>query len=230
MNLFALLVRIKGSLFTVGVNVKTIGDKIRNARKALGLKQNEFAKFLGVTSQAVSGWERGVTYPSVTLFGEISRVLQVEQRVFFATKKELEEINVPATINIPYLMELDVTAVGGRCNGDLDCEYYPLPQDVLNTQFNKKDIVCLKCKGDSMEPVINSGSVIAMNKAHREIVDGSIYVVKLFGMMRVKKLYVGVEGIVLKSYNSTYPDETVLLGNKNFEILGRVFWFSNKLF
>ena len=230
MSLLALLVKIKGGLFTVGVIVKTIGVKIRSARKALGLKQNELAKLLGVTSQAVSGWERGVTYPNVTLFGEIAKILKVDQRTFFATKKELENIHVPATINVPYLVDLEVAAGDGIYNGYSDFEYYPLPQDVLNSQFNKKDIVCLRCKGDSMEPVISSGSVIAVNQAHKEVVDGSIYVVKLFGMMRVKKLYVSVEGIVLKSYNCTYPDETVSFKNEDFEIFGRVFWFSNKLF
>lgn len=42
-------------------NLKT-GDIICKRRKKLGLTQNQLAKFLNISFQAVSKWENGVSY------------------------------------------------------------------------------------------------------------------------------------------------------------------------
>ena len=46
---------------------KTFGEYIRERRRAMGLTQREFAEKLYVTESAVSKWERGMSYPDVTL-------------------------------------------------------------------------------------------------------------------------------------------------------------------
>ena len=52
-----------------------MGIRIREARKALGIKQGEFARMLGVTSGAVSQWEKGRTLPNVDKLKRIAEVL-----------------------------------------------------------------------------------------------------------------------------------------------------------
>ena len=42
---------------------KHIGDEIRMRRIGMGLKQKELAKFIGVTTDTIVLWERGVFYP-----------------------------------------------------------------------------------------------------------------------------------------------------------------------
>lgn len=54
-----------------------IGKGIAQRRKALGLSQEEMAKQIGVTRQAVSKWESGAAMPSVDNMIELSRVLGV---------------------------------------------------------------------------------------------------------------------------------------------------------
>jgi len=46
---------------------KTIGDRIREVRIALGKTQDEFGDMLGVTSNSVARWERGGRTPSRTV-------------------------------------------------------------------------------------------------------------------------------------------------------------------
>ena len=58
---------------------KTFGEYIRERRRAMGLTQREFAEKLYVTESAVSKWERGMSYPDVTLLRDICAVLGVTE-------------------------------------------------------------------------------------------------------------------------------------------------------
>lgn len=54
-----------------------IGSNISRYRKERGLTQEELAKQLGITYQAVSKWENGQTTPDVSLLPVLASVLQV---------------------------------------------------------------------------------------------------------------------------------------------------------
>lgn len=58
---------------------KTFGEYICKRRKELGLTQKEFAEKLYVTESAVSKWERGMSYPDITLLLDICAVLDVTE-------------------------------------------------------------------------------------------------------------------------------------------------------
>lgn len=55
-------------------NLKT-GEVICKRRKELGLTQNELAKFLGMSFQAVSKWENSTTYPDIEMLPKLATVL-----------------------------------------------------------------------------------------------------------------------------------------------------------
>ena len=65
----------------------SLADKLKELRKAKKVSQEKFAEYLGVSYQAVSKWENGITSPDITLLPEIARyfgitvdeLLQVEQ-------------------------------------------------------------------------------------------------------------------------------------------------------
>ena len=48
---------------------------LKEKRKAAGLTQEQVAKRLGVTAPAVNKWEKGSTYPDVTLLPALARLL-----------------------------------------------------------------------------------------------------------------------------------------------------------
>ena len=52
----------------------TLGKFIQTKRKELGLSQKELAKALYVTESAVSKWERGISYPDITMISGICEV------------------------------------------------------------------------------------------------------------------------------------------------------------
>ena len=71
-------------------NKKTFGEYICRRRKELGLTQKEFAQRLFVTESAVSKWERGLSYPDVTLLRDICAVLGVSEHELLTASEDTE--------------------------------------------------------------------------------------------------------------------------------------------
>ena len=74
-----------------------IGEKIKTLRKQKNISQEVFAGYLGVTFQAVSKWENGITLPDVTLIPAIASFFGVSTDELFdfnlyETEKRVEEI------------------------------------------------------------------------------------------------------------------------------------------
>ena len=69
---------------------KNFGAYICRRRKELGLTQREFADKLFVTESAVSKWERGMSYPDITLIRDICAILQVSEHELLTASEDVE--------------------------------------------------------------------------------------------------------------------------------------------
>ena len=58
-------------------NLSNMAQFIATLRKEKGLTQKELAEQLGVTDKAVSKWERGLSYPDISLLSQLSAILGV---------------------------------------------------------------------------------------------------------------------------------------------------------
>ncbi len=68
-----------------------IGPNIRKYRKEKGMTQEQLAEYLGVSSQAVSRWESGTTYPDLELIPVLSNLFGVSIDVLFDLKEHQKE-------------------------------------------------------------------------------------------------------------------------------------------
>lgn len=67
---------------------KTFGLFIRTKRMEKNYSQKELAELLFVTEGAVSKWERGVSYPDITLVADICRVLEISEHEFITASTD----------------------------------------------------------------------------------------------------------------------------------------------
>ena len=76
-----------------------INEIIREKRKELGMTQEQIAEFLGVSTPSVNKWERGNTYPDITLLPPLARLLRTDLNTLLSFKDDLSEIEIGHIIN-----------------------------------------------------------------------------------------------------------------------------------
>ena len=54
------------------INTSKLAQRIADARREKGLTQTELAEMVGVSAQAVSKWERGISCPDITILDELA--------------------------------------------------------------------------------------------------------------------------------------------------------------
>lgn len=59
------------------MDAKKIGRYISDNRKKLGLSQKELAEKLYITDKAVSKWERGLSFPDISMLIPLSETLEI---------------------------------------------------------------------------------------------------------------------------------------------------------
>lgn len=74
-------------------NKESFGIYIARKRKEANLTQKQFAEKLFVTESAVSKWERGLSYPDITLISDICSVLQISERELMTASEDTETRN-----------------------------------------------------------------------------------------------------------------------------------------
>ena len=66
-----------------------IGSVIREKRTAQGLTQEQVATALGVSAPAVSKWERGESFPEITLLPALARLLGTDLNGLLSFQQEM---------------------------------------------------------------------------------------------------------------------------------------------
>ncbi|MDE6951005.1 MAG: helix-turn-helix transcriptional regulator [Lachnospiraceae bacterium] len=76
-----------------------INQIIREKRKELSLTQEQIADFLGVSAPAVSKWEKGSTYPDITLLPALARLLKIDLNTLMSFHDDLTDIEIENFVN-----------------------------------------------------------------------------------------------------------------------------------
>ncbi len=73
----------------------TIGKKIRQLRRDLGMSQQTLSDKLGVTAQAVSKWENETSYPDISILPSMASIfgVQIDDLFEYSKDKEYEKIS-----------------------------------------------------------------------------------------------------------------------------------------
>lgn len=73
-----------------------ISSIIKENRKLLGLTQEQMAEALGVSAPAVNKWEKGSSYPDISLLAPLARLLKIDLNTLLCFQMELTEQEIQA--------------------------------------------------------------------------------------------------------------------------------------
>ena len=97
------------------MNLKDLGNRIRDLRQTRGLKQRDVANALQLSAQAVSKWERGENAPDISVLLDLATLLDVTCDVLLGRQDRLGE-TFPAAVFVSELANFarDATATTPR--------------------------------------------------------------------------------------------------------------------
>ena len=102
----------------------TMGERIKEKRKALNLTQEELADRLGVTYQAVSKWENDASMPDTALFPTLAAALCTSLDYLFLGRAEETAEKRVQWGNLAGTITKDIHGDVGRIMGDVQADIY----------------------------------------------------------------------------------------------------------
>lgn len=195
--------------------------------------QADMARFCKVSKPAVSGWFSGgnmegsnaslvAEYLGVSTDwltrgkGPMERMPMVRES---GAKYQLDGVeawddNTPLNddeVEVPFFKEVEFAAGAGKAH-QVEINHRKLRygrSTLRNAGVEPANAACATNSGNSMEPMIQDGATIGIDRGRTQIVDGEIYAIDHDGWLRTKYLYrIAGGGLRLRSENSEeHPDE-----------------------
>ncbi len=107
----------------------------------------------------------------------------------------------------------------GKLVSDFDTEEIPVPSKVLN--FDVSNAVAIRTEGNSMEPKIEEGSIVIVNKSDIGYEANKTYLLVFENQPLIKNIFdANRDFYILSSFNPEF--EPFLASKKDTQILGRV--------
>ena len=121
-------------------SITETGKKIQILRKEANLTQMELANRLGISFQAVSNWERGVSMPDISNLGQLAEILSTTVDELIGDKTAVDIIN------------------GNPCSTDMSVEEFNAVSPLLLPEENRELLDRITNAGDSDTSSVNIAS------------------------------------------------------------------------
>lgn len=187
-------------------------EKIRSLRRSKKMKQADFASFLGVSTATIASVENGSREISKNLMKALNQKLGLDANWLLVEDEEQTDSSAGIKADVPErkipFYDIDVMA---HISESLDFSN-ETPAGMLTIPGFNDCLACFPVYGESMEPKISNGDVIAVSKAIScdQILWGEIYLVITDAWRVVKTIHPGEteEYIILRSINPAYAGDT----------------------
>lgn len=193
----------------------TVGDRIRQVRQEQDVTQQELADYIGVSKQAVYKYENNiVTNIPTDKVDAIAKRLKVSPAYLMGWEEQpTPKPTSPAPIPPGFqpMPSMDMVPLVGR----IACG------TPITAEENVEQMVCvpsrwhatftLTCKGDSMEPRIHDGDLVAI-RSQPEVEQGEIAAVRIGEEATLKHVYLHENFIELRPENPAY--ESIILSKE----------------
>ena len=177
------------------------GERIKMRREQLGITQTALADMIGESKQTIYKYESGVVsnIPSDKIEA-IANVLDVSPAWICGWEQD-SEIPIPSGFDpLPDMEEIPLVgriACGEPITAEENLEGYVSAPAMWHATF------ALLCRGDSMEPTICDGDLVAIRK-DVQIENGQIAAVRIGDEATLKRVYIHKDYVELRPENPAY--------------------------
>ena len=168
--------------------------RLKEARKAARMTQEEVAKILGVNQNTYSYWETGKTKIDNVSLSKLAEIFNVSIDYLLDIQPPVKGVRVPIYGSVPAGIPLEAIE---------NIEGY---EEITPALASKGEYFALKIKGESMSPFILNNDIVIVRK-QSEIESGDIAIVLVNGdEATCKTVKISDDGITLIGHNTlVYP-------------------------
>lgn len=186
----------------------SFSELLKQCRKKQGISQAELASKLGVTQQAVGKWESGKSSPDPSTVARIAELLNTTADYLLGLYRPVSNVSAPEERFFGSYSESLIPVIGTVKAGygalafeeDYGQEYARV-KDPSNYFY-------LVVRGDSMEPRIHDGDLVAI-RSQPEVEQGEIAAVLIGDEATLKHVYLHENFIELRPENPAF--ESIIL-------------------
>lgn len=185
----------------------TTGERMKQRRKEIGFSAEKVAERLGVSPATIYRYEKGdIEKVPVDSLAELAKILQTTPAYLMGW----EEQPAPAASKEPTvppgfepMPAMDVVPLVGRiaCGTPITAEENIEQMVCVPSRWHST--FTLTCKGDSMEPRIHDGDLVAIRK-QPEVENGEIAAVRIGEEATLKHVYLHDNFIELRPENPAF--------------------------
>ena len=182
----------------------TVGDRIRQVRQEQDVTQQELADYIGVSKQAVYKYENNiVTNIPTDKVDAIAKRLKVSPAYLMGWEEKPEPKKPTIPPGFEPMPEMNMVPLVGRiaCGTPITAEQNVERMVCVPSKWHSA--FTLTCKGDSMEPRIHDGDLVAIRK-QPEVENGEIAAVRIGEEATLKHVYLHDNFIELRPENPAF--------------------------
>ena len=202
-----------------------VGKLLKNRREQLNLSQQEVANLVGVSKSIISRWENGeVRNMGIDKIKSLCKALSLDPLTLI--NNDIDE--TPKTLGYseyPYIPDAVAAGIPETIEGTTELSQIPIADELLGKYAKNKNVIIMKINGESMNRVIENGSIIGVltGVSPYDLHDGDLVVFNHEYEYSVKRFYNLGEKIVFRP-DSTQLQFTDIVYNAddNIEIIGKV--------
>lgn len=179
----------------------TVGDRIRQVRQEQDVTQQELADYIGVSKQAVYKYENNiVTNIPTDKVDAIAKRLKVSPAYLMGWEEQPEPKKPTIPPGFEPMPKMDWVPLVGRiaCGTPITAEENVEQMVCVPSRWHST--FTLTCKGDSMEPRIHDGDLVAI-RSQPEVEQGEIAAVRIGDEATLKHVYLHENFIELRPEN-----------------------------
>lgn len=180
----------------------SIAENIKRIRTEHGLSQAELGKIAGVSDKAVSTWELGIKTPRMGAVEKMANYFGIAKS---AIVDDVQSTSATSAVPPGFqpMPEMDMVPSVGRiaCGTPITAEQNV--ERIVCVPSKWRSTFTLTCKGDSMEPRIHDGDLVAIRK-QPEVENGEIAAVRIGEEATLKHVYLHENFIELRPENPAF--------------------------